>query len=880
MGRKPNQLILEFFERGPKLEDASNRYQHTCRSCGEKFPKGRIDTLTAHLVKKCPALTAQDRQRAILQFHDLPVPDLPPPQSSSAQGPAHQVTAAQKHGATNPSQPMTLPYAAPKAGMSRLEALAEVSRQRLDLSGQRIPTPDPDQLPERRGSMRDDAMQNPGPVYEDFLVQDHDPKPNPDSNGSAVDAPIHNNEPSGAQQPQSLYQYDHLAVGSPHSAGTPIPPASSTPPSSTLPPASSATAATHSHPSPLVMAASAAEELRANMPNVNHSMEHHGSPGEAAYNPQTGRTGIWASIDPVLQLQDATRDHPESHSPSPNAASATYHRPIAINPNGQQTHFTTDFSMNPKPAKPKVRGRFSDSRRKEVQEVRKRGACIRCRMLKKPCSGESPCSTCQNVESARLWKHPCIRTRIAEEFNLYSAGLHSVLAFHSISSAKANMHFEHVHGRIEARLFDIEPTMYTTFTTLKGLRGVNGPIDPQLVASGLSMESMQDVEIIDPDVEDIGGKLESYMKRIGPVIYEAETSPFMKPTLVMAHRLSVENKEGIESKESLLSKVLELWVATRVLAEPDLKFQLFFNHTQPPFKDPVIMTPQDLESVPQTSRFPIELATHSEAYRLIDAQILGAMEKRAANLSKFVMNDLERRLLQRQQANPFETFLVSMILLACVERMCWLFKRWENPAHVPARTYSVPPADLKTELERSINAANAAATAAENAQNNVDHNVPMPDAPPPQEATPSMQSTAQAATDAANALFSQPHPNRWPLDKPPASYSQQGERFSDILHMLLKMRGVPPKTTTEPITNVVVPIDNMTNNQTTNATINPKSDALAKEWFAEVKITPMYLAERRNAVFVGSDPREWECFYVSKILVHNGIVEGTGRLVP
>lgn len=501
-------------------------------------------------------------------------------------------------------------------------------------------------------------------------------------------------------------------------------------------------------------------------------------------------------------------------------------------------------------------------------------------LISSQCSGESPCSTCQNVESARLWKHPCIRTRIAEEFNLYSAGLHSVLAFHSISSAKANMHFEHVPGRIEARLLDIEPTMYTTFTTLKGLRGVNGPIDPQLVASGLSMESMQDIEIIDPDVEDIGGKLESYMKRIGPTIYEAETSPFMKPTLLMAHRLSVENKEGIENKESLLSKVLELWVATRILAEPSLKFQLFFNHTQPPFKDPVIMTPQDLESVPQASRFPIELATHSEAYRLIDAQILGAMEKRAANLSKFVMNDLERRLLQRQQANPFETFLVSMILLACVERMCWLFKRWENPIQVPARNYSVPPPDLKTELERSINAANAAASAAENAQNNVDNNVPMPDAPPPQETSPSMQSTAQAATDAANALFSQPHPNRWPLDKPPASYSQQGERFSDILHMLLKMRGVPPKTTTEPITNIVVPIDNMTNNQTTNATINPKSDALAKEWFAEVKITPMYLAERRNAVFIGNDPREWECFYVSKILVHNGIVEGTGRLVP
>lgn len=35
MGRKPNPLILEFFERGPKIGDQSNRYQHTCKRCGE-----------------------------------------------------------------------------------------------------------------------------------------------------------------------------------------------------------------------------------------------------------------------------------------------------------------------------------------------------------------------------------------------------------------------------------------------------------------------------------------------------------------------------------------------------------------------------------------------------------------------------------------------------------------------------------------------------------------------------------------------------------------------------------------------------------------------------------------------------------------------------
>lgn len=72
MGRKPNQLILEFFIRGPKLEDASNRYQHTCKACGEKFPKGRIDSLTNHLVKKCQAIPLRDRQRVLLRLHELP----------------------------------------------------------------------------------------------------------------------------------------------------------------------------------------------------------------------------------------------------------------------------------------------------------------------------------------------------------------------------------------------------------------------------------------------------------------------------------------------------------------------------------------------------------------------------------------------------------------------------------------------------------------------------------------------------------------------------------------------------------------------------------------------------------------------------------------
>lgn len=49
------------------------------------------------------------------------------------------------------------------------------------------------------------------------------------------------------------------------------------------------------------------------------------------------------------------------------------------------------------------------------------GGRLTC-ILFSQCSGDSPCSTCASVESARLWKQPCIRTRLAEEFELYTAG--------------------------------------------------------------------------------------------------------------------------------------------------------------------------------------------------------------------------------------------------------------------------------------------------------------------------------------------------------------------------------------------------------------------------------------------------------------------------
>lgn len=129
--------------------------------CTPQFPKGRIDSLTNHLVKKCPALPMRDRQRAILQFHELP--DLPENMANGA-------NAAAQNGQT-----LELPYA-PKQ-LSALETLAEVSRQHLDLSGKRISAKNG-----RRASNRSDLGAQSGALYDEFLVQDDKPI-DPELNG-------------------------------------------------------------------------------------------------------------------------------------------------------------------------------------------------------------------------------------------------------------------------------------------------------------------------------------------------------------------------------------------------------------------------------------------------------------------------------------------------------------------------------------------------------------------------------------------------------------------------------------------------------------------------------------------------------------------------
>ena len=123
MGRRPHPLITEFYIRGAKVCDTSNRYDHTCRKCGEHVPKGRIENLQAHLTKHCTALNKFERVKILLRFHDLARPNVNPNIDPNWVEP-EDLTAG-----TAPTPAHATSAAAEEQDFDALNVLAEASRQ-------------------------------------------------------------------------------------------------------------------------------------------------------------------------------------------------------------------------------------------------------------------------------------------------------------------------------------------------------------------------------------------------------------------------------------------------------------------------------------------------------------------------------------------------------------------------------------------------------------------------------------------------------------------------------------------------------------------------------------------------------------------------------
>lgn len=330
--------------------------------------------------------------------------------------------------------------------------------------------------------------------------------------------------------------------------------------------------------------------------------------------------------------------------------------------------------------------------------------------------------------------------------------------------------------------------VFVTIVGLQGHRASVSALDPQLQGLGDDQFSAptQEMYLLDSDNDDIPSKLEVYIKKAGPFLVEREASPIIKSTLLLASEL------GQAKKDSLLERAVDLWVATHILVDNELSWKTFCNPTLPPTSMQSLSQPSD------EGRLPIDEVSDPESYALLCSQLRAAMEKRAMQLSKSVINDLERRLVQRVKDGFFEIFLIAIILLNCVERISWLFQSWDNETFAQRVSLNFP--------------------------QDIGHPV-------------------------SNIL-------QWPLDKRPPYYFSQSNRFADILHMLLRMRYVPPKTVVRPDNGTLKGVDG--------------SDENAIRWFDMIQVTPFYLEERTHAKFDPQDSRSLDFHHCAALLLpHN-----------
>ncbi|KAB5540421.1 hypothetical protein GE09DRAFT_1176034 [Coniochaeta sp. 2T2.1] len=651
MGRRPNSLILQYFERGPKLADASNRYPHTCKLCGENFPKGRIDSLTNHLTKKCPAISDHDRLNACLTLHGI--------QHPASRG--HKGKQEQQVAEAN-SPPVDLPML-PQRDWTALETLAEVSRQieasekqpaeAVNASQQSAgPGAASSSQPymEHRFDLHDlSALENPPAHVEsqqlNDVVQDENPPP-----GSEVQGEI----PHIVQNLTALIQSVTDSQNATNLSMAAIAAARLNPPpqdSSTSSPLSEL----NSEDASLTDMELSLQQQQQQSMNGDHA-----SAGPSDQNQPAQQTPVTGAGQPWGQLAHSTVGY---HGPSIEAvnqaiadiAQANFRLGTTGNGlNDSQNAFRMDSTGNSlNGTRPRhSRSRFDATRRREVQEVRKIGACIRCRILRKTCSKGHPCDTCRKVLAPRVWRSGCVRTKFSEQLDLYSAGVQIVLAQNRINSLKARWPLTSHGSRIVASHFPDKPLSVTMDMLERDLFEEPMKEEPnaQPVPTGTRA-----VVMIDNESQDVPGRLEAYMRQVLPEFARLEPSHFMRVTLEMALRIEE------ETKDDLLKKALELWGLVELLdRERQWSIRVISNGI--------------------THDWITETATEDqqEVFTTVCLQLAAAAERKAGNISKNLLTSMQRQLQDSKMKIGFSMYFATIILLNSVEKSTWAFKAWEQ----------------------------------------------------------------------------------------------------------------------------------------------------------------------------------------------------------
>ncbi|CAK7212474.1 hypothetical protein SBRCBS47491_001476 [Sporothrix bragantina] len=620
MGRKPNPIILQFFERGPRLADNSNRYPHRCKACGESFPKGRAESLMTHISKKCPAISEADRINACLSLNGLSHHIAAAAAASASAGGgngngngmvgsgargsaasrsqqhlhglqqhAHRLAAvggangglSQTHAhhhhllaasnsnnaaaaaaaaaavaaaaaAVSSSSPSTsaVDAAAIQRDWTALETLAEVSRQ-IDLSEKHddrapgsagggngdgdastLPATGPKTPAKKNGAANDAGVlgsassanhfdpsdllrSDPNTMEEDtdvvvdkkpmseqqqaeaekiLVAAEHDGitldqiKRLEEANlsmaaaqlsQSLLDPQLRTDEPVATAAAAVAAAAAAAATASSNNAGTPQSDMAAASAAVEKLDVDSAAATSTNTPAPSNMA-----ETAVMTPDVEvHTSADGDEPMPDALLAAT--TGVDAAAVAATQPWGELTYVPDnvlSIFPSGDA----HHPNLVPTSPGDPNRISFNMNNPNEVGRPKQgRARFNTTRRKEVQEVRRIGACIRCRILRKTCSKGSPCDQCRKVLSPRVWRSGCVRTKFTEQLDIFCAGVQVVLAQHRANQLRETVDLVNNGLMIEATHFPDNPAVAVTLEVFQS----NGPKDPGAADAAAAVSS-------------------------------------------------------------------------------------------------------------------------------------------------------------------------------------------------------------------------------------------------------------------------------------------------------------------------------------------------------------------------------------------------------
>lgn len=348
------------------------------------------------------------------------------------------------------------------------------------------------------------------------------------------------------------------------------------------------------------------------------------------------------------------------------------HGPAAVNHHHGHQHLTGTFNKggfrmdtSDSLRHRHSRARFDTDRRKEVQEVRRIGACIRCRILRKTCSKGTPCDTCKKVLSPRVWRTGCVRTRLSEYIDIYSAGVQIVMSQRRVNGYKISHRLSNNGVHVEVSHFP-DTGHKATFQVLRGHQ-IN------LEQDGVENVAPGPVILLDNDKEDVPAKVEIYMRQVLADLIKAEVSPYVRVTLETAVQV-IEN-----TNDELLRRSLELWGMVEMM-DRERGWTILAKSPQDGVEDYWIKDEAD-----------------SEPYTNISMQLTAGAERKAAAASKSLLNGIQRNLQDGKIKLGFPMFLTVLLFLNCVEKTTWAFKAWEQENLRPKWPLEKAPSEYTTQ---------------------------------------------------------------------------------------------------------------------------------------------------------------------------------------